>query len=76
MAGDHTGEKCCAIGTPSLVEITFHFGIHTTVGYYAMCLLAGVWSSTKDTIALSAKIPAKNTGVPYGWNDMVRQDHY
>lgn len=28
----------------------------------------GVWSSTKSTIAASAKIPAANTGRPYGWN--------
>ena len=30
----------------------------------------GVWSSTKETVALSAKIPANATGRPYGWNDM------
>lgn len=30
----------------------------------------GVWSSTKSIIEQSAKIPAENTGTPFGWNDM------
>ena len=30
----------------------------------------GNWDSTKAVIRSSAAIPAANTGVPYGWNDM------
>jgi len=30
----------------------------------------GNWASTKKVIQQSAKIPAENTGKPYGWNDM------
>jgi alpha-galactosidase len=30
----------------------------------------GIWSSTKSVIQHTAAIPAKYTGVPYGWNDM------
>ena len=30
----------------------------------------GVWSSTKRQVRLSASIPARYTGLPYGWNDM------
>ena len=30
----------------------------------------GNWDSTKSVIRSSAAIPAANTGVPYGWNDM------
>ena len=30
----------------------------------------GVWDSTKQIVRASAAIPAANTGVPFGWNDM------